>query len=394
MRRIVIGLVLACLAAPAIAHERVVHLKVGPFWVPAKRDREVCEALRIPRVAGMDVVSFEARSRTGNGVGSHHFVAYAYRGANSAAFPKGIVDDPGCNGFGPSDFFTTRGFIAGSGGEYQRGRWLITRGGFPDGLALRMSGPADAPRDTYVVLNSHYFNDNPTRPGRALVRLTLRLAPADPRKRVLRMLTEVTASRDIFVPPGGTATVEATWQADGRPNPGTEGAANPARDVCLLYLGAHMHKRGRRFLLTYEEDGKPPQEILDVRDYLHPGIAYFGRGRLLHAYTAENGHPRFRYACTHENGAEGVPLKLGCEATPGVVPGLKWTDAEARGISPLDAHARPCGAGGVNCAGEPCVAANLVFGPLSDDDMCVLPGALYDPLPGVPPEQACNPFGF
>jgi len=86
---------------------------------------------------------------------------------------------------------------------------------------------------------------------------------------------------------------------------------------------------------------------------------------------------------------------MGCEAQPGVVPGISWAEGEALDVSPLETHARPCGLDGVNCAGYGtgrCVEANLVFGPLSDDDMCILPGALYDPLPGVPPEQACNPY--
>jgi hypothetical protein len=389
------ALAMVAFAVPApAARRRVVHLKLGPFRIEANRDREVCQAVRVPRVAGMDVVAFEARSRTGRGVGSHHFVAYAYQGSASGEFPRGIVDDSGCNGFGPPDFFSGRAFLAGSGGEYQRGNWLITRGGFPGALALRMPSPADAPNDAVVVLNSHYFNDHPTRAGRALVKVTLVLGPSDPSKRPLRMLTELNASRDIFVAPGGTAAVEATWQADGKPNPATEGGANPAGDVCILYLSAHMHKRGTRFQVTYEEDGKEPEEILDTTDYLHPELAYFGRGRLLRAYTAENGHPRFRYRCVHENGTERVPMKLGCAPADGSIPGLRWADAEALGISSLESHARPCGAEGKNCEGRPCVAANLVFGPLSDDDMCVLPGALYEPLPGLPPEEACNPLAY
>src|SRR5439155_12201968 len=109
----------------------------------------------------------------------------------------------------------------------------------------------------------------------------------------------------------------------------------------------------------------------------------------------KNGHPRFRYSCTHANGSAYEPVKMGCEPQPGVVPGISWAEGEALDVSPLETHARPCGLDGVNCAGYGtgrCVEANLVFGPLSDDDMCILPGALYDPLPGAPPEQACNPY--
>ena len=164
--------------------------------------------------------------------------------------------------------------------------------------------------------------------------------------------------------------------------------------MCLLYLTGHMHKRGARFTLAFERDGAPAEKLLDYTDYVHPAVVYYYRGFLLGADTAENGHPRFRYACEHGNGAGDKPLKLGCEAEPGVVPGISWANAEARGISELESHARPCGQDGVNCAGYGtgrCVPANLVFGPLSDDDMCILVGEVYDPIPGLPPEQACDP---
>jgi hypothetical protein len=40
------------------------------------------------------------------------------------------------------------------------------------------------------------------------------------------------------------------------------------------------------------------------------------------------------------------------------------------------------------------VEANLVFGPLSDDDMCIIPAQIYDPIPGAPLGSACDPFTF
>ena len=76
-----------------------------------------------------------------------------------------------------------------------------------------------------------------------------------------------------------------------------------------------------------------------------------------------------------------------------MAPGVKWRDALAAGQAFGDA--RPCGEAGVNCQGfgtEKCVAANLVFGPLSDDEMCIIPLTFYDPIPGAPPETACDPF--
>jgi hypothetical protein len=86
---------------------------------------------------------------------------------------------------------------------------------------------------------------------------------------------------------------------------------------------------------------------------------------------------------------------MGCEETPGAVPGMRWRVALARGLD--YGHARPCGGDGVNCQGfgtGRCVESNLVFGPLSDDEMCIVPMFVYDPVPGAPPETACDPYAF
>ena len=138
--------------------------------------------------------------------------------------------------------------------------------------------------------------------------------------------------------------------------------------------------------------GEELVEMLAWPDYVHAGTVFRPgpiRG-LLKAYTPENGMPRIRYSCDYANGTAGYEVKQGCEEEPGVTPGISWAEGEALGISPLDTHAKPCGRDGVNCDGKPCVDANLVFGALSDDDMCVLAAFAYDPLPGVPDEQACN----
>jgi hypothetical protein len=397
------------LAAPTWAKDKVVRVTLGPFRIEAQRDREVCQAVRVPDVPGMEVTSYEVRSLASRGgkVGSHHLVIYGYRGTDSAAFslrknPKDVVDDPGCNGFGPVDFFRERVQLAGSGGEFQRGKWLLTAGQTPLGLATLLPNPGDAPNDAILVINSHYFNTS-SKPGHGLVRILFRLAAYDGTKRVVRNATPLDASYDIDVPPGELGTVAGTWQVDGAPDVNTEGGFRPAKDVCVLLVTTHTHKRGTHVTISYEEDGKDPVTLLDptTYDYRHPSIValptpgVFPQGNLLRAYTEENGHPRLRYTCTHANGAAGLPMKMGCEATPDVTPGVRWRDALAAGQEFGDA--RPCGEDAANCAGfgtGRCVEANLVFGPLSDDEMCIIPTQIYDPIPGAPAETACDPFTF
>ena len=85
-----------------------------------------------------------------------------------------------------------------------------------------------------------------------------------------------------------------------------------------------------------------------------------------------------RYTCTHDNGVDGRPIKMGCEEQPGVTPGVDAATALFSGRGTTGA-ARRC-ATDADCAGfgtGKCVPANLVFGYTSDDDMCIMPGAWY-----------------
>ena len=45
----------------------MVRVTLGPFRIEAQRDREVCQAVRIPDVPGMEVASYEVRSLIGQG---------------------------------------------------------------------------------------------------------------------------------------------------------------------------------------------------------------------------------------------------------------------------------------------------------------------------------------
>jgi len=394
-RLAIVGMAIVAVVSSAQARERVVKLKMGPFSIEAKRDREVCQVLHIPNVpAGTELISWEARSRLRRKgtVGSHHLVAYGYTGTDARDFPSGIVDSSGCVDIGPADFFTRRVFLAGSGGEFAQGPWSVTKASMPGNLAQVL--PVDASGNAVVVMNSHYFNSS-TKTAKGFVKITLRLGPMPAGKKLVRQVIHLDASRDIMIPPGGTGSVTSTFQADGATNYATEGGTNPTSDICVFVLSTHMHKRGERFTIGYEDVGGS-RELLTWNDYVHPGNVLLPTFRdgddapgLLRAYTAENGFPRIRYQCDYANGIEGKPMKTGCEETPGTVPGISWADAEPLGIPFNQSHAKPCGQDAANCGGKACVDANLVYGPLSDDDMCVLTALVFDPIPGATPDRAC-----
>jgi hypothetical protein len=405
----VLILALATIGSPAWAKktEKVIKLKLG-FRIEAERDREVCQAFKLSGYTGMEIASWEARSRVSHGgsTGSHHLVLYGYSGTDSTQFPKELVDDSaGCAGFGPPDFFKSRVFLSGSGGETPGRKWSVTSAAWPGDLAQVVPASTDAPNDNWFIVNSHYFNES-RKVGHGLVKLVLRLRPLDPRKRVIRQVIHGDASQGIMLPPGtnssdvigtlGSNPIRSAFRADGAVNEQTEGGHNPAGDVCIFNVSTHMHKRGTRFLIEYAESGTV-ETLLDWPDWLHAGLAllpsmapiaaepsarYAG---LFRAYTAENGYPELRYSCEMDNGKE-REQKMGCEETPGVVPGVEWDGV----ADPSTTHPKPCGKDGVNCDGKPCVPANLVFGPLSDDDMCIFTATVYDPLPGAAPGDACR----
>ncbi len=396
-------------AGPAVAKtkDKIVKLRVGPFPVEAQRDREICQAVRVPGMAGMEITNYEVRTKWSakGDVGSHHLVVYGYGGAAAAGFPvrkneTDVVDIPGCNGFGPDDFYRSRVQLAGSGGEFRRGRWAVTSARTPLGLASLLPRTGDAGDDAFVVVNSHYFNRSSKR-SKGVVKVILTLRPFDGLRRVVRNWTPLDASLDIAVPPHQTGTAEATIQLDGAADENAEGGFRPSSDVCVLLMTTHTHARGTRVKVVYEEDGKEPVTIVDpaVYDYEHPSLVAlpfsgtFPNGNLLKAYTAENGHPRLRYTCTYANGGGEYGVRMGCEMEPGVTPGIPWRDARGAGYD--FGNARPCGADDSNCAGVGtgrCVESNLVFGPLSDDEMCVIPLQIYDPVAGASDDLACNPY--
>src|SRR5437016_427244 len=78
---------LLLLASPATA--RVLTLKFPRFVVPPHTDREVCNFVRLPGKKPMDIAGTIIHNVGGaQGFVSHHFLMWAYQGANAAAFPE------------------------------------------------------------------------------------------------------------------------------------------------------------------------------------------------------------------------------------------------------------------------------------------------------------------
>jgi hypothetical protein len=193
--------------------------------------------------------------------------------------------------------------------------------------------------------------------------VTFKAAKRGTLRRRLQTIFARDAEAGIDVPPFAVRATESLVDARWHP-PG---------DVCLFDITDHMHRRGRFFGVEIRDAADQPRPPLSglanpyangrptlfgAPDYTDPGSQRFPDGLFVGA--AES----LRYGCWHDNG-ETEPVRLGCQETPGVVPGSVG--------SPATECTPTC----------TCVPANLVAGPTPDDEVCTLAGFYYDAAPGA-----------
>jgi hypothetical protein len=375
------------------AHSRVITLQIGPFDVPADRDREVCqyvelpwrqlpvscfrEAAGAPKRCGLSIVGSDIEM--GGTGASHHFILWAYDGTaeGAAKFPAGIHDSRACLDFGPADSVNTRQ-VSGSQSHLQRSR-------LPRGLAQQVrafTGDDGRPRGIGFILNSHFIGTGV--PSQGFARIKVYVAQPHTVRTYAKLIFDAAAGSLIDVPPGEQRTTSWDWFVGGPqlPPPVTN---PPLTDACVLGLSAHMHKRGVKFT-TDLVDQSGTQRIYEASQYSDLPFLPFSPPKLMRRGM------RFHYECTHDNGVT-KPVKMGCEITAGVPPGTRQIEvALPSNFKKLDGSAHACKTD-ADCAGigtGRCVPARLVFGYTSDDDMCILPGLYYDAIPDAPPGRECD----
>jgi len=354
---ILLFLLSLALAAPAAAAApKVLKVRFPRTVVEPGRNVERCVFVRLPVDETFDLGGWEVMQHGAGGtsVGIAHFLVYLYTGQRAGEFSSGqVVDSRACLDLGPADR-DQRQLLASSSGPR-------STGALPPGLAqplaptpARPGGPPDA---IGILLDANWVN-NSTR-GRAVsARVVLRrAAPGTVRRRLAPILAR-DAEAEIFVPPFGTAASRGIW--------------HPPGDVCLYDVTGKTHRRGRFFgVQALDAAGQPRAPLDGLRnvftggpslfgslDYTDPGVRRFApRGLPLGAGES------LGYECWHENG-DRLPLRLGCEASPGETPGALGTPAPA-------------------CAADcTCVPANVVAGTTPDDEVCGLAGWYYDAAPG------------
>jgi hypothetical protein len=244
-----VGLALLVAVAPADARRRLkrprakqgFQMKVGRYTVQPGEDLEVCEYRRLPIKKPMDVQAFTLRMP----IGAHHFAMWGYGGkiTDDSQFPKGPVENVGCQGMAKDDIFPQLLIPTQSPNARLR---------FPDGVALRLEAHQQ------VWLNPHMknFRDRPMVPD---VRFNFYRAKKGSVKHYAEALTFGTMA-GIHIPPGGDQTVTAEWTVP--------------IDLTIIHLATHQHRLGTdAFIEVVAPDGSR-EKLVESHDWEHPASVW------------------------------------------------------------------------------------------------------------------------
>jgi hypothetical protein len=356
-------LLLALVSAAEAKVPRTLKVRFPRTVIAAGANVEMCAFVRLPVTEPFDVASYKIDQRgfSGTGIAINHFLVYLYTGERLDDFAtqqNSVFTSRGCLDLGPSDR-DSRQMVALT-------RTITSRGILPSGLSMPLvpvpATPGAPPAGIGLLMDANWIN-GATKSRKVSATVTFTAAKRGTVRRRLQTIFAREAEQGIDVPPfsfGATESlVDARW--------------HPPTDVCLYDVTDHMHRRGKFFGVEIRDASDQPRQPLNglanpyandrptlfgAPDYTDPGSQRFPGGLFVGA--AES----LRYGCWHDNG-ETEPVRLGCQETPGIVPGSMGSPA---------AECTP---------GCTCVPANLVAGPTPDDEVCTLAGFYYDAAPGV-----------
>lgn len=353
---------------------------MDPVVLGDQLEIEGCQYVRLDNDAPIDVRAWELAMHEG----SHHLIVYALNcrdadddGTNDCdepgfddQFPTGFTD---CNAFSHSRLFLVGAQTPHFQVDYQTPATGVA-------LPLHTRQP--------LLINSHYTNPYKD----TLAEVWVNVTPADPAdvRHRARILFEVVANAFIKVPPGTRNTdakgVACAFSED--PFCAATGEPAPAAPYfALMGVTSHMHKRSTKFVTDLFVDGAQvlrggENDMVDPADgskHLYVSTEYSDPVNLtMWPPMILTAGDQLRYGCFMDNGVT-EPVRMGCEEEAGVAPGKSILEQFLEGGGLYDGAARFCRTD-ADCTGfgtGRCVPANLVFGELAEDDMCILPGLYY-----------------
>jgi hypothetical protein len=366
-------MILLLLAGVAAAKDRkTLTIRMPKVSLPANGNVEICYFLRIPTTSPFTLGTWQLVNKGAKGgTQPSHSLAYLYTGENLAAFPSGqVVQSRGCLDVGPADRDRRVLFASSSAPKVVRA--------LPTGVGLELAPVADAPGGAPagigILLDAAWANGEP-KSKKVSTTLVLKRPKAGKANAVARPISDRSADAGILVPPftehSTAELVDARW--------------TPGKDVCVLGLTSQMHRRGQcagvdqldaNGQVKAPAVGLPNRCEPEQRKQLFVGNDWTDPGAL--AFTAPmamRAGESLQYSCWVDNGGpRGAAVRLGCEESPGVVPGSVGKPAVSCTI------AQPASP---ECPGNAaCVFANAVAGPTPDDEVCGITALVYDAAPG------------
>lgn len=343
-------------------------------------ETEGCQYVRLDNPEPIDVRAWELLMHEG----SHHLIVYALTCRDADNDGTNDCDEPGFDDQFPAgfrscdDFPHSRLFLVGA----QTPQFQVDYQTPTTGVALPLHTRQP------LLINSHYTNPFKDTVAEVWVNVTP-AEPADVRHRA-RILFEVVANAFIKVPPGTRNSDATAIACDFAADPFCQatGEALPAAPYfALLGMTSHMHKRATKFVTDLFVGGAQvlrgeDADMIDPDDgsrHLYVSREYSDPVNLtIWPPMVVQAGDVLRYTCTMDNGVT-EPVRLGCEEEPGVPPGASILEQFLGGGDLYGGASRFCRTD-ADCAGVGtgrCVPANLVFGELAEDDMCILPGLYY-----------------
>jgi hypothetical protein len=231
------GTIRTKLAKPA----RGFQLRTSPFAVPVG-EREICQAVRLPITAPVDVDRIVVKMPKGSTLASHHFAMFL-ADAGAPGLPlDGPETNVGCVGAGGDLVSPILGFVQRLGGDVIR---------FPKGVGVTLS-PSQV-----LLLNSHYVNVGD---GPVVLDVAVNFRKARKGRVKRRAKSFQLGLADIDVPPKGTATASAEWTV---PFP-----------MEVVWASSHSHKYTEGVDVDVVVGGEV-RPLVRTTSYAEPDFHYF-----------------------------------------------------------------------------------------------------------------------
>jgi Copper type II ascorbate-dependent monooxygenase, C-terminal domain len=254
------------LLAPAVAAEaapRTVRVRTSRFTVAPRTEREVCQVVKVPLRAAIEVDQIAVTMPSTAQYASHHFAIFLYTGSDDETLPTEPFDARGCvGGMGGQGVSPILAFV-------QQPRQRIR---FPRGVGITLR-PGQR-----LLLNSHYVNGGDAAANVA-ARVTFRAARRGSIVHHVRTFELGTA--DILVPPGMAGGASASWTAPLAMN--------------VISLTSHSHKHTTSATIDVVRAAGDSEQLLVTLDWANPTVERFVPPRRLEPGDA------LRWTCDYLN---------------------------------------------------------------------------------------------